>query len=68
MCIDAAAGGNARWTRYGGMRWSMSPTGIYSTGFYYGLPGQYTESSRYIREWQICAMVLDCDAVTAWPP
>ena len=24
---------------------------IYSTGFYYGFPGQYTENSRYIREW-----------------
>lgn len=34
---------------------------IYSTGFYYGLPGQYTESSRYIRQWQVCAIVLDCD-------
>ena len=33
---------------------------IYSTGFYYGFPGQYTESSRYIRQWQICALVLDC--------
>ena len=34
---------------------------IYSTGFYYGFPGQYTESSRYIRQWQVCAIVLDCD-------
>ena len=34
---------------------------IYSTGFYYGYPGQYTENSRYIREWQICAMVESCD-------
>lgn len=33
----------------------------YSTGFYYGEPGQYTESSRYIREWQICAVVERCD-------
>ncbi len=33
----------------------------YSTGFYYGQPGQYTESSRYLRQWQICAMVLSCD-------
>ena len=29
----------------------------YSTGFYYGYPGQYTEHSRYIRQWQICAIV-----------
>ena len=34
----------------------------YSTGFYYGQPGQYTESSRYIRQWQICAVVESCDA------
>ena len=34
---------------------------VYSTGFYYGEPGQYTEHSRYIREWQICAKVLSCD-------
>ena len=34
---------------------------VYSTGFYYGFPGQYTESSRYIRQWQVCAIVLDCD-------
>ena len=33
----------------------------YSTGFYYGQPGQYMESSRYLRQWQICAMVLSCD-------
>ena len=34
---------------------------IYSTGFYYGEPGQYTEHSRYIRDWQICAKVESCD-------
>ena len=34
---------------------------IYSTGFYYGYPGQYTENSRYIREWQICAIIESCD-------
>ena len=34
---------------------------IYSTGFYYGEPGQYVENSRYIREWQICAKVESCD-------
>ncbi len=33
---------------------------IYSTGFYYGEPGQYTEHSRYIRDWQICAKVESC--------
>ena len=34
---------------------------IYSTGFYYGEPGQYTENSRYIREWQVTAIVESCD-------
>ena len=34
---------------------------VYSTGFYYGFPGQYTEHSRYIREWQVCAIVESCD-------
>ena len=32
----------------------------YSTGFFFGQPGQYTESSRYIRDWQVCAIVKDC--------
>ena len=35
---------------------------IYSTGFYYGEPGQYVENSRYIRDWQICGKVESCDA------
>ena len=34
---------------------------VYSTGFYYGQPGQYTENSRYIRQWQIVARVESCD-------
>ena len=34
---------------------------IYSTGFYYGQPGQYVENSRYIRQWQIVAKVESCD-------
>ena len=33
----------------------------YSTGFYYGYPGQYTENSRYLRDWQIVAKVDSCD-------
>lgn len=33
----------------------------YATGFYYGEPGQYYENSRYIREWQVIALVTDCD-------
>ncbi len=35
---------------------------IYSTGFYFGQPGQYTENSRYIRSWQVCAIVEECDS------
>ena len=34
---------------------------IYSTGFYYGEPGQYVDNSRYIRQWQIVAKVESCD-------
>jgi len=34
----------------------------YATGFYYGEPGQYTANGRYIRDWQICAVVDNCDA------
>ena len=33
----------------------------YSTGFFYGQPGQYYQNSRYIRDWQVCAIVTDCD-------
>ena len=33
----------------------------YSTGFYFGQPGQYTENSRYVRDWQIVAKVQSCD-------
>ena len=33
----------------------------YSTGFFYGQPGQFTEDSRYIRNWQIVAKVESCD-------
>lgn len=34
----------------------------YSTGFFYGEPGQYTRDSRYVRDWQVCALVESCDA------
>ena len=33
----------------------------YATGFYYGHPGQFYANSRYIREWQVVALVTDCD-------
>ena len=34
----------------------------YSTGFFYGQPGQYFQNSRYVRDWQIVAKVLACDS------
>ncbi len=33
----------------------------YATGFFYGQPGQYYENSRYIRSWQVCAVVTECE-------
>ncbi len=33
----------------------------YSTGFFYGPPGQFTENARYVRDWQIVAKVMSCD-------
>ncbi len=33
----------------------------YSTGFFYGQPGQFTQDSRYVRDWQIVALVEHCD-------
>lgn len=32
----------------------------YSTGFFYGEPGQHTEDSRYVRDWQVVAVVESC--------
>ncbi|MBE6956544.1 MAG: U32 family peptidase [Ruminococcaceae bacterium] len=32
----------------------------YSTGFYFGHPGQYYQDGRYIRDWQVCAVVESC--------
>ena len=34
----------------------------YSTGFWFGPPGQYTDSARYIRDWQVLAVVTSCDS------
>ena len=33
----------------------------YSTGFYDGPPGQNYDTSRYTRQWQVIALVTDCD-------
>ncbi|MCI8304308.1 MAG: U32 family peptidase [Lawsonibacter sp.] len=33
----------------------------YSTGFFYGQPGQFTDDARYVRDWQIVARVRSCD-------
>lgn len=39
----------------------------YSTGFFYGPPGQFTEDARYIRDWQILAVIDSCDETgLAW--
>jgi len=32
----------------------------YSTGFFFGQPGQYTDSARYVRDWQVVALVESC--------
>lgn len=33
----------------------------YSTGFYFGEPGEHTDSARYLRDWQVLAVVTACD-------
>ncbi|MDE7002891.1 MAG: U32 family peptidase [Oscillospiraceae bacterium] len=35
----------------------------YSTGFWFGQPGQYTDSARYVRDWQVLAVVQSCDGL-----
>ena len=60
-CLDAAAAGEPMdpvW-RDEVEHVSHRP---YSTGFYYGPPGQYYATSRYVREWQVAAVVTDCDS------
>ena len=59
-CIDDAAAGRALDPVWRDEVDHISHR-IYSTGFYYGEPGQYVASSRYIREWQIVAKVESCD-------
>ena len=59
-CIDAAAQGLAPDPVWRDEVEHISHR-VYSTGFYYGEPGQYTETSRYIRQWQIVAMVERCN-------
>ena len=59
-CLDAAAAGepiDPIW-RNEVEHVSHRP---YATGFYYGPPGQYYANSRYIREWQVVALVTECD-------
>ena len=57
--IDAAAEGRAP-----DPQWRAEVDKIshrpYSTGFYFGQPGQYTEDGRYIRDWQVLAVVTAC--------
>ena len=57
--IDAAAAGEPLdpvWRDEG------EHTSHHSTGFYFGQPGQFTQDSRYVRDWQIVAKVLSCDS------
>ena len=58
-CLDAVAGGEPL-----DPVWRDEVEHIshrhYSTGFFYGQPGQYYEDARYLRDWQICAVVTDC--------
>ncbi len=59
-CLDAAAAGEPL-----DVVWRDEVEHVshrpYSTGFYYGPPGQYYDTSRYIRQWQVIALVTDCD-------
>ena len=59
-CIDAAANGQPLDPVWRNEVDHISHR-ISSTGFYYGQPGQYTKTSRYIRQWQIVAIVESCD-------
>ena len=59
-CIDAVSAGLPLDNRWRDEVEHVSHR-VYSTGFYFGYPGQYTEDSRYIRQWQIAAIVEDCD-------
>ena len=34
----------------------------FSTGFFYGYPGQHVGNSRYVRDWQVVAIVESCDS------
>lgn len=58
-CLDAAAAGEPL-----DPAWRDEVEHIshrhYATGFFYGQPGQYYEDARYLRDWQICAVVTDC--------
>ena len=39
----------------------------YSTGFYYGEPGQHTAHARYLRDWQVVGVVTSLRPPTAPP-
>ncbi len=58
--IDAAAAGEALDPVWRGEVEKVSHR-HYSTGFFFGAPGQYTEDGRYIRQWQVVAQVESCD-------
>jgi len=58
-CLDAAASGEPADPVWRDEVEKVSHR-HYSTGFFYGEPGQYYENSRYIREWQVAAVVESC--------
>ena len=51
--IDAAAAGRAAGPGVAGRGGARSATGTTPPASIYGQPGQYTETARYIRDWQV---------------
>lgn len=60
-CLDAATAGKPLDPVWRGEVEKVSHR-HYSTGFFYGEPGQYYENSRYIRNWQVVALITGCDS------
>lgn len=66
QCLDAALAGRPLDPVWRGEVEKVSHR-HYSTGFFYGPPGQFTEDARYIRDWQILAVIESCDETgLAW--
>ena len=58
-CLDAAAAGESVDPVWRDEVEKVSHR-HYSTGFFYGQPGQFTQDARYIRDWQVLAVVQSC--------